>query len=192
MPPCSPPSPPPLPSNDSTAGGQAVTPELVHAMVPAQILHEDEIVLLLAKPSLFWILYSSAPFLLATALLGILAAQVSNLANVTPYTVSLIAVLVATGRLIWALLVWTSHIYMLTNIRILTIKGVINVHMFQAHLRKIQSTRVYRPLGQRLFSTGTLGFSTAAAAGAPESTWTMIHRPLETHEQILAAIHKSK
>jgi hypothetical protein len=81
---------------------------------------------------------------------------------------------------------------MLTNRRILTIKCVINVYMFQAQLRKIQKMELYRPLGQRLFLTGTIGFSTAAAAGAAESTWVMIARPQEIHEQIMAAIHKSR
>jgi uncharacterized membrane protein YdbT with pleckstrin-like domain len=194
LPSSSPPAPP-VHTNDAGGAGApgAVTPELVNAMVPAQILHEDEIVLLLTKPSLFWLLYSSFPFLLVTSLLGILAAQVSlSLAGITPSSVVLVAVLVCLGRLIWALLVWTSHIYMLTNSRILTIKGVINVHMFQAHLRKIQNLRVYKPLGQRVFGTGTLGFATAGAAGEAESTWVMIHRPLEVQEQVVAAMNKAK
>ena len=152
-----------------------------------------EIVLLLVKPSLFWLLYASFPFLVVTALVGIFAAQISfAVAGVNAATVALVAVLVGVGRLIWALLVWTSHIYMLTNIRVLTIKGVINIHMFQAHLRKIQNIRIYRPIGQRIFATGTLGFSTAAAAGAPESTWVMIHRPTDVQEQVVAAINKAK
>ena len=74
---------------------------------------------------------------------------------------------------------------------ILTIKGVINVHMFQAPLREIQKTEVYRPLGQRLFGTGTIAFSTAAAAATVDSTWVMIARPVEVHEQVVAAIHKA-
>jgi hypothetical protein len=186
-----------LMSNDSGAGNagpQAVSPELVGAMVPAQILQEDEIVLVLTKPSLFFLFYSSFRFLVATLLVGVIAGQISWLGTVslTPPAIALITVLACVGRLVWALLVWTSHIYMLTNRRILTIKGVINVGMFQAQLRKIQNVRLYRPIGQRLFAAGTIGFSTAAAAGAPESTWVMIARPGETHEQIMAAIGKAR
>jgi uncharacterized membrane protein YdbT with pleckstrin-like domain len=188
-------------SNDASGGGgggggagpQAVSPELIGAMVPAQILQEDEVVLILTKPSLFYLFYSSFPFLLGTFLLGIIIGQISLAsAGITPSMIALITLLVCVGRLVWALLVWTSHIYMLTNRRILTIKGVINVYMFQAQLRKMQKIELYRPLGQRLFLTGTIGFSTAAAAGAAESTWVMIARPLETHEQIMAAIHKAR
>jgi hypothetical protein len=193
-----------LPTNHSGGGNgagggagqadpRAVSPALVGAMVPAQILQEDEIVLILTKPSLFFIFYTSFPFLVVTALLAVLAAQVSfTLASITPSTIALVAVMAGVCRLIWALLVWTSHVYMLTNRRIVTIKGVVNVHMFQAYLRKLQKTEIYRPIGQRVFMTGTVGFSTAAAAGGPDSTWVMINRPLETHEQIVAAINKAK
>jgi uncharacterized membrane protein YdbT with pleckstrin-like domain len=100
-------------------------------------------------------------------------------------------VLICMGRLVWALLVWTSHIYMLTNQRVVTIKGVINVRMFQAHLRKIQRTTLFQPLLLRLFSTGTIGFATAATIDF-DSTWVMIARPLHTHESIVAAINKAQ
>jgi uncharacterized membrane protein YdbT with pleckstrin-like domain len=107
-----------------------------------------------------------------------------------PSTITALMVATCAGRLVWALLVWASHVYILTNLRVLTVKGVINKHMFQAPLRKIQNTELYRPLIQRIFGTGTIGFSTAAASGMIESTWVMIARPIPTHEQIVAAINK--
>ena len=180
---------------EAAPGAGAVAPELVHAMVPEKILQEDEIVLLLTKPSLFFIFYTSCLFVAVTLVLGTLVAHSAWLLTSTGLSSSLVGltvVLLCIGRLIWALLVWTSHIYMLTNRRILTIKGVINVHMFQASLRKIQKTELYRPLGQRLFSTGTIAFSTAAAAATVDSTWVMIARPIEVHEQVVAAIHKAQ
>jgi uncharacterized membrane protein YdbT with pleckstrin-like domain len=178
-------------SEDSSA---SLPPTLV-AGVPAQILHEDEVVLLLTKPSILFIFYSSFVFVLATLLLGILAARISSYnptAWFSPTTVAFVTVVVCLGRLVWALLVWTSHIYMLTNLRILTIKGVLNVHMFQANLRKIQKTDLFRPLVLRLLGTGTLAYSTAAAADTFDSTWVMIARPIEVHEQVVAAINKAQ
>lgn len=178
----------------SGAGGgapQAVSPELVGAMVPAQILQEDEVVLLLTKPSLFYIFYSSFPFVPAVLLLGIILGQIATAEGFfTQHMVVWTTALLCVSRLIWALLVWTSHVYMLTNRRLVTIKGVVNVHMFQAPLRRIQKTDVYRSLGQRIFGAGTIGFSTAA--GGVESTWVMVNRPLEINEQIVAAINKAK
>jgi hypothetical protein len=180
---------------EAAPNAATVPPDLVRAMVPGEILQEDEIILLLTKPSLFFIFYTSFFFIAVTLVLGAMAAQSAWLVSATslsPRFVGLIVVLLCLGRLMWALLVWTSHIYMLTNRRIVTIKGVINVHMFQAQLRKIQKTELYRPLGQRIFSTGTIAFSTAAAAATIDSTWVMIARPIETHEQVVAAINKAQ
>ena len=87
--------------------------------------------------------------------------------------------------------VWTSHVYLLTNQRIVTIKGVLNVAIYQANLRKIQQTTMHRSLIERILGLGTMGFATAAAAGGPESTWVMIPHPLETHQQVIAAIQKA-
>ncbi|HUO10306.1 MAG TPA: PH domain-containing protein [Phycisphaerae bacterium] len=170
----------------------ALPRNLVAAVVPEQILHDDEIVLILTKPSLWFILFTSFRFVLTFVLLGILAERVMpTYTNTSPQAIALVTVLICMGRLVWALLVWTSHIYMLTNQRVVTIKGVINVRMFQAHLRKIQRTTLFQPLPLRLVSTGTIGFATAATTDF-DSTWVMIARPLETHENIVAAINKAQ
>src|SRR3982751_6312376 len=118
-------------------------------MVPEQILQEDEIVLLLTKPSLFYIFYTSFMFIGVTLAVGAMASQSLWLTATTPLTqstIALVVVLLCVGRFMWARLVWTSHIYMLTNRRIVTIKGVINIHIFQAHLSKMQKSELYRPL----------------------------------------------
>jgi uncharacterized membrane protein YdbT with pleckstrin-like domain len=158
------------------------------------MLQQDEIVLLLVKPSLWFILVTSLRFVTAMTLLGILAVNVfSRQAGsfITPQTAATAAVVVAVGRLIWGVCVWSSHTYLLTNLRILTIKGVVNVAIYQASLRKIQRTTVYRRWWERALGLGTLGFATAAAGGPTESTWQMIPRPLATHQQVLAAIQKA-
>ena len=57
------------------AAPDAVAPDLVRAMVPEKILQEDEIVLLLTKPSLFFIFYESCFFVAVTLVLGALVAD---------------------------------------------------------------------------------------------------------------------
>jgi uncharacterized membrane protein YdbT with pleckstrin-like domain len=128
-----------------------------------------------------------------TLVVGATLAEVSSRttsALPSPSTIATLMAAICAGRLVWAMLVWASHVYILTNLRVLTVKGVINKHMFQAPLRKIQNTELYRPLIQRIFGTGTIGLSTAAASGGVESTWVMIARSVQTHEQIVAAINK--
>jgi len=187
-------TPPMAMAGEAGAGPEAVTPDMVGMVVPQQLLHEDEVVLLLTKPSLFFIFYSSFFFVLLTLMVGAGLSEISrSTVSVlpSPSVIATITAVLCAGRLIWALLVWTSHVYMLTNLRIVTIKGVVNTHMFQTTLRKVQKTDLYRPIAQRLVGTGTIGFSTAAAANSFDSTWVMISRPLQTHEQIVAAINKA-
>ncbi len=162
-------------------------------MVPQQILQEDEVVLLLTKPSLFFIFFDSVLFVVVALMLGAIGSQLAiGSDHVPPRLVAGATALACGARLVWSLLVWSSHVYMLTNLRVVTIKGVVNVHMFQAQLRKIQKTELYRPIMQRLVGTGTIGLATAAAAGSVESTWVMVVRPIETHEQLVAAINKAQ
>lgn len=161
-------------------------------VVPPEVLREDEIVLLLVKPSLWFILLTSARFILVTTGVAYLLAARSDWllgGYVSVQTIATVALLLVMGRLVWALLVWTSHIYLLTNQRIVTIKGVINVSMFQASLRKMQRTVLYRPLLERMLGLGTLGFSTAATETF-DSVWVMIPRPLQTHQAVVNAIHR--
>ncbi|MGN6368050.1 MAG: PH domain-containing protein [Phycisphaerae bacterium] len=169
----------------------SVSRDLVASVLPEQMLHEDEVVLILTKPSLWFILITSFRFILTFVLLGVLAVQVTPYASFSPQTIALATVIICMGRLVWALAVWTSHTYMLTNQRIVTIKGVVNIRVFQAHLRKIQRTTLFKPLILRLFGIGTVGFATAATTDF-DSTWVMIARPVETHESIVAAIRKAQ
>jgi uncharacterized membrane protein YdbT with pleckstrin-like domain len=174
-----------------TEESPAVSRDLVAAVVPEQMLHDDEVVLILTKPSLWFILITSFRFILTFVLLGILAVQFTSVTGFSPQTIALITVIICMGRLVWALAVWTSHTYMLTNQRVVTIKGVINISVFQAHLRKIQRTTLYQPLIFRLFNIATIGLATAATTDF-DSTWVMIARPLETQESIVAAVNKAQ
>jgi hypothetical protein len=167
---------------------------MVSAVMPENILHEDEVVLILTKPSLWFIFLTSIRFVLVVVLASVLLVKSVALpagSSITPQTIGILATLLCLGRLIWALLVWTSHTYMLTNLRVVTIKGVVNIAMFQAPLRKMQRTVLYKPLIMRIFGVGTIGFATAATTDF-DSTWVMVARPVLVHEQIVAAINKSQ
>lgn len=166
-----------------------VDPKLVAAMVPSEMLHGDEIILMLVKPSPLFILMTSFRSLVVITLLGMLATNLVP-AYISANTVSWTAALLGLTRLVWALLTWTSHTYMLTNHRIITIKGVLNVAVVATNLRKVQRTTLYLPWWQRPFGLGGIGISTAASANQYDATWVMISRPLQVHEALVAAINK--
>src|SRR3982751_4014029 len=79
---------------EETSGGTALPTELVGTVVPEQILHDDEVVLLLAKPSLLFIPYTSFLFCLGALMLGVLCAQLTLYTSAfSPYSVALLTVL---------------------------------------------------------------------------------------------------
>lgn len=167
--------------------------DLAASVLPPSVLHDDEKVLVLAKPSLWFIPLTSARFAIATVLLSAVIVRVFDLdlaSRISPNQMAIFATVAVLIRLIWAALVWTSHVYVLTNRRIITIKGVINVIVFQASLKKIQRTVLYKPWYLRIFALGTIGFATAATESF-DSTWLMIPRPLQTHDQIVAAMNRA-
>jgi len=171
-----------------------LVPNITAGVVPREMLHDDEIVLILTKPSLWFVVVTSFRFVFSVMLLGILAVKLAGGGTsviISPHTIAGITVLLALGRLIWALLVWSSHTYMLTNQRVITIKGVINITMYQANLRKLQRTILWRPWYLRIFGIGTVSFATAATTTS-DSTWDMLSRPIPTHEAIVAAINKTQ
>ncbi len=188
------PQTPPHPTHAQAEDSAPISPAYLAAGVPHELLHGDEIILLLTKPSLWFLLLTTFRFCLTTVLLGVIAVRLLAMASTTylsPTAVAAITVVICLGRLVWAILVWTSHVYMLTDRRIVTIKGVINVTLVQTNLRKVQRTELYRPWLFRIFGIGSLGIATAATTSF-DATWVMIARPLATHEQIVAAIHKSQ
>jgi len=170
--------------------GPAVARETIDAMLPPAILHGDEVVLILAKPSLWFIPMTSGRFMLIVAAVSALVVRTRIAESaLSPQNLAILATLVCLGRLVWALLVWTSHVYLLTNQRIVTIKGVVNVAIFQCNLRNIQRTTLYKPFVLRLFGLGSIGLATAATTEC-DTLWEMLPRPVATHEQIVAAIHR--
>ncbi len=182
---------PPNKASDNSAVPR-VPHDIAAAVLPSSVLHEDETVLILAKPSLWFIVLTSARFCIIVILSACLLVRLFSLdvsTRISPNQVAFIAMFAVLARLVWAAMIWTSHVYVLTDRRIITIKGVVNVMIFQASLKKIQRTVLYKPLYLRLLGLGTIGFATAATETF-DSTWLMIPRPLQTHDQIVAAMNK--
>ncbi len=178
------------PTTDDSATPTARS--MAEAILPASMLHEDEVILLLIKPSPLFILLTSLRFVLGVLLTAILAVRVLDLhesALISNNGIAILATLLVLGRLVWALAVWTSHVYFLTNQRVVTIKGVFNLSIVQAPLRKIQRTTLYRPFIERILGLGSIGFATAATTDY-DATWVMIAHPTAIHEQIVAAIRR--
>lgn len=109
----------------------------------------------------------------------------------TPGRVWLWTGLLAGLRVAWQAADRAARQYVLTNLRILRIRGVFQRSVIDAPLDRIQHVTITRLLRERLTGLGTLGFATAGTAWT-EVHWLMVSRPAERLEAVRRAIDAAK
>ncbi|MEE8170561.1 MAG: PH domain-containing protein [Phycisphaerae bacterium] len=159
------------------------------ALVPRHLLDGGECILLAIKPSLWFIPLTSAPWLAAAALLALLAT--AGVAAPYRWYLSNAAVALAALRLTWATAEWVSRCYVLTNRRIMRIRGFLRVDVFECPLMRIQHTELNLSLGERITRTGSIHIATAGY-GSGQTSWRTVPRPLEIHERLRSAIGRAQ
>lgn len=161
------------------------------ALLAGHVLRDGEIVLLIMKPSLWFIAFNTARFA-ALALVVLLAAKLSGdrLPHRTFHFYVEAAVFVLGGRVMWAVCQWMGRLYVLTDQRILRISGVFNVDVFDCPLRKIARTQVVYSVKERLCRLGSIEIHPRDEA-MPAGLWQTVSRPVHVNEAIVAAIHRA-
>lgn len=160
-------------------------------MLPAELLQPGEIIVLLIKPSPWSIVLASLGSLAVIALVLAAGHWLYNLGylHINRRDLILLAVGAASIRLFWQFLEWLSRVYVLTDRRVVRVKGVLRVQVFEAPLSKIQHTSTHFSVRERMFSLGTIAFATAGT-GAVEAAWEMIARPLEVHRTVVETLNR--
>ncbi len=87
-----------------------------------------------------------------------------------------------------AFLQWLIRSYVLTDNRVIRIRGVLTIDIFQCSLVRIQNTFLVLTLPQRLLGLGSIVFATAGT-GSVEAIWQHIKNPLSIHQQLIRAIN---
>lgn len=183
----------PAPSmNDAPEPVLGLPTDRATAMLPADLLEGGEIILLLLKPSLWFVVLSSLKVIVAVAIafgLFYYAAVSMESLNVDPRQIVATAVALVAVRLAWAFADWMGRTYVLTDRRVIRIRGVVRIGVFQCALNKLQHTEVYYPLRERIFGLGTISFATAGT-GYPDAYWFTVARPMSVHREVMAAIER--
>ena len=177
-------------ASDAAAGDDQMV--RATALLPAELLQPGEVIVLLLKPSPWLIILIPLRFI-AVTLLGatlITLLQDKGLPLGIDRNDLIIATLGIVGvRLFWQMLDWFGRVYVLTDQRVIRVKGVLNVQVFECPLQKIQQTDLILPLVQRVFWLGTIGFATAGTAGH-EAFWLMVAKPLEVHAKVVETLRR--
>jgi hypothetical protein len=181
---------PPRVHAEPGAEGAADVVRSVDALLPSQLLQPNEIVILLIKPSIWYVLLASLWFVFCVILLlGALLTLHSG--GFVPYFGRQDLIYIGAGvigfRLFWQFLEWLSRVYVLTDRRIIRVKGVLRVQVFEARLKEITNTSLSFSVRERIFGLGTITFATAGTDGF-DAAWLMIPQPLETHQVVIHAI----
>jgi membrane protein YdbS with pleckstrin-like domain len=154
-------------------------------MLPADLIHDDEIIILLLRPSMLYVPLAALSGLGLIAVLTLALAYMARLPWVgwTDSHAFMLGLGLAALRLGWQALEWWSRLYVLTDRRIIRRMGVLRVAVFQTPLKNIQHISVFRRVRERLFSLGTIGFATAGS-DVYEAFWVMVNQPFAVHKVV--------
>lgn len=156
-----------------------------------ELVHDDEVVILMLRPSLMYVVLSSLGGLVFIALVTFALAYLARLPWIgwSDRQAFMLGVGLATLRVGWQFLEWVSRVYILTDRRIICRGGVLRVVVFQTQLKNIQHTSVFARFRERLFGLGTIGFATAGS-DTLEAYWVMIRQPFAVHKTVVQAIKR--
>jgi hypothetical protein len=159
------------------------------ALLGSHVLRDGELVLLILKPSFWFIVFNSVAFTAFAVVLGILAASADQ--HRRDHFFFELVVFVVAGRLMWAVLQWMGRLYILTDQRVLSITGVFGIEIFDCPLRRVVRTRMVSPFREKMVGVGSIEIIPSDEA-MPTGLWQTIARPAEIQEQLIAAINRSK
>jgi Bacterial PH domain len=161
------------------------------ALLTGHLLQDGEVILLVLKPSRWFILLSSLRWAAAIAIM-LVAAKIYDDALPGKNALYVEAgVFVMAGRLMFAVVQWMNRLYVLTDMRVLRLAGIFSPELFDCPLRKVAGTRISYTTRERILGLGSIDIvSSDASCGWAQ--WQTIAKPREVHEQIIAAINRAK
>ena len=160
-------------------------------IVPEQLLQPNEIIILCLKPSAWFIILASLRelFIVGGFFIVAMVLQHHDQLIISRRDVIIIFIVLLALILFWRFLDWLARVYILTDRRIVRIKGVLRVQVFETQLKQIQHTDTIFTLRERLFGLGSIGFATAGT-GVVDAYWLMLANPLEVHRRVVQAINR--
>jgi hypothetical protein len=123
-------------------------------------------------------------------LLVLSAAGSIRLGGLSPKLAAELACLMIAARVGVALLRWVSRFYVLTNRRVMRLRGVFRADVCSCLLLDVRNTRVIRGLHERAAKLGTLEFISDKLAGL-DPHWYNIAKSDEVHARVRRAIERA-
>jgi len=166
--------------------------EQAAAALPADLIQNDEIIIAMLKPSMWYILLGSLNTLILIAALcgsGLLLNGRFGLDEFSTEGMITLGGVLAMIRLGWQAFEWLSRTYVLTDRRIIRIKGVLQIEIFAARLADLERPALLYSFRERLFGLGTISFTTHGSV-YPSAYWLMVTRPNNVQRIILETMQR--
>jgi hypothetical protein len=173
---------------DSGAATAAVTP--VGALLERHILRDGETILLVLKPS-WWFIVLQSLWFSASVLIVVLTAIAFDSRHNREWFYIEAAIFLIAGKIMLSVLQWMGRLYILTDMRIIRLSGVFKLEIFDCALRKIAKTNVMCSIRERICATGSIEIIPSDESRTP-GVWQTIPRPQQTDELIRSTIAKAK
>jgi hypothetical protein len=162
------------------------------ALLAKHLLRDGEIVQLMIRPSRWFILLTSLRFLsLVTILVCVMEIYLHQHGQDPRHRCIEVGVGVMAGRVMWAILQWMSRLYVLTNLRILAVKGVFNTEIFDCPLRKVARVSLDMSPKEKIFLVGSITIipqDDNMFIGA----WWIISKPVEVLQMVRRAVQNAR
>ncbi|MGE3182869.1 MAG: PH domain-containing protein [Phycisphaerae bacterium] len=155
------------------------------------VLEGDEIVELLIKPSLWYVASLSVRWIAIAGITAALAAFASDSSVALRTYLIQIAAIVSAARVGYGILQWSSRFYLLTNRRVMRIKGVLRADWRSCPLRDVgEIVRIDSP-GQKFVKLGALRIHHANPDKLPIH-WNFIRKPNEVERIVNDAVRRAR
>jgi hypothetical protein len=171
---------------------EALSPDRAAALLTKGLLQDDEIIILLIRPSLLFVPLSCLTSLVVIACIAFFLAYLARWQPSVGWSDTqafALGVGLAALRLGWQGLEWFCQLYVLTDRRIIRRMGVLRVAVFETQLKNIQHTSVFTRVRERLFGLGTIGFATSGS-DVFEAFWLMLRQPFAVHKTVVEAMRR--
>ncbi|HWP39803.1 MAG TPA: hypothetical protein VNL70_02670 [Tepidisphaeraceae bacterium] len=178
-------------SNVHTAAASPGVATPLTALLSRHVLQDGEIILLVLKPSMWFIILSMLRFAAAVGIVVLAAVVYDERLPGQVRTYVEAGIFVLGGRLMWSVLSWMGRWYMLTDMRIVSICGVFGLNIFDCPLRKVARTRILYTTRERLLRVGSIEIIPSDQT-LPIGLWQTVARPIQVHEQIISAITRAR
>lgn len=163
------------------------------AVAVEELLQDGEVVILAIKPSpWFLLLVSRAALVLAGVLAGGAALAREAWGMSLPLNgILLLAAGIALGRVFLACLQWLGRLYILTNRRVLLLRGIARSDVRHERLRDVRRAIQTAGFAERPLGLGTLAFETTEGRVSPV-VWLHLASVRDVREEVERALRQAR